>query len=283
VSPKSPRRLVRRLSRAIAGTALVASLAVVPSASAADAPAPRPAAAAAKKPTIVLVHGAFADASGWTGTITRLRRRGYSVVAPANPLRSLVSDASYLRGVLKTIKGPVVLVGHSYGGMVITQAAAGDKDVKALVYVAAYMPDVGENVLDINGKFPGSQINTSLLATPFPAAGGRKGTEYRLDPAKFRALFTGPVSKDEAAALAAEQRPIADLSNTQKATAAAWKTIPSWDLISEHDQLIPPAVQRFMAARAHAHVTGVPASHAAMLLHPGATAKVILSAARSVK
>jgi pimeloyl-ACP methyl ester carboxylesterase len=272
--------LLRRSRRVLLGA--TAALAVVVPAAGAAQPAPASPRAAAK-PTIVLVHGAFADASGWTDTIARLRRQGYPVIAPANPLRSLIGDAAYTASVVRGIKTPVVLVGHSYGGAVITQAATHLKNVKALVYVAAYLPDVGENVLELNDKFPGSKIDTSLVTNPYPTGTKRKGTGYRLDPAKFRTLFTGPIAPALAAAMAAEQRPTADLANTQDATTAAWKSIPSWDLISENDQLIPPAAQHFMAERAHAKVTSVQASHAAMLLHPGATAKVILAAARSVR
>ncbi len=227
------------------------------------------------KPTIVLVHGAFADASGWSGTITRLERDGYPVVAPANPLRGLTSDSAYIASILASIKGPVVLVGHSYGGAVISEAAVGDPNVKALVYIAAFMPDTGEQVGALNSKFPGSQLAAALLQTP--VAGG--GTDYTIDPAKFKQAFAQDLPTATTQLMAIEQRPLSSAAFTDVATAVAWHTIPSWFLVAEQDHSISPDLERFEAARAHSHTTQIDSSHVAMMSHPGVSAKIIEEAA----
>jgi len=226
------------------------------------------------KPTVVLVHGAWADASGWDGVISRLQQRGYAVVAPANPLRDLQSDSAYLASVLHSISGPIVLVGHSYGGMVITNAAVGDPQVKALVYVAGFAPDVGESVLSLESKNPGSQIGpTTLTLRPFPG-----GVDAYISPSAFHSAFCADLSDATASEMAAAQRPIAASVLAEPSGAPAWKTIPSWYMVAKEDHAIPPATELFMARRMGAHTVAVDSSHAVMISHPGAVTDLILSA-----
>ncbi|MFD4791111.1 alpha/beta fold hydrolase [Streptomyces sp. NPDC058459] len=231
------------------------------------------------KPTVVLVHGAFAESASWNGVIDRLERDGYQVIAPANPLRGLHSDAAYLASVLHSVKGPVVLAGHSYGGSVISEAAAHNHHVKALVYIAAFSPDKGESAGELSGKFPGSTLGPTLNKVPFPKADGTTGTDLYIQPGKFRAQFAADVSAREAARMAATQRPIAADALDETATATAWKAIPSWDLITRQDKNIPAAAQRFMAERAHSHSTEIDASHSVTVSHPGAVTRIIERAA----
>ncbi|MEV5388177.1 alpha/beta hydrolase [Streptomyces sp. NPDC052721] len=235
---------------------------------------------AGKKPTIVLVHGAFADASSWNGVIKRLQREGYPVVAPANPLRGLAGDAAYVHSVLASVEGPVVLVGHSYGGAVISEAATGDPNVKALVYIAAFLPDKGESALELSNKFPGSTLGENLNPVTFPLADGGTGTDLYIKANKFHDQFAADVPEPVTDLMAATQRPIAASALEEKATKAAWKTIPSFDLVTTGDKNIPPAAQRFMAERAHAHTVEIDASHAVSVSRPGAVADLIEQAAR---
>ena len=228
--------------------------------------------------TAVLAHGAWADGSSFDGVVTRLQQDGYTVDVPPNPLRGPGSDSAYLASYLASVSGPVVLVGHSYGGFVITDAATGDKNVKALVYVDAYIPALGDTINSINGQFPGSQITPTalkLVASP----GGV--TDAYVNPAEFRGIFANDLPASQAAELAATQEPIAASALTEASTAPAWTTIPSWDIIGTADHAIPPAAQEFMAARAHAKVTKVDASHLSMISHPGTVASVIEQAARA--
>lgn len=238
-------------------------------------------AAGGAKPTIVLEHGAFADGSSWNGVITRLRADGYPVVAAANPLRGPASDAAALRTVLDHVKGPKILVGHSYGGNVISEAATGDADVKALVYVAAFLPAPGESALELTNKYPGSTLPDALDPVTYPQPGGGTATDLYIQQDKFRHQFAADVPAQEAALMAAEQRPIAQSALEEKATSAAWTTTPSWDVVTTQDLNIPPAVQRFMAQRAHAHTTEVAASHSVAVSHPKLVADVIEQAARA--
>ncbi|MET7930816.1 alpha/beta hydrolase [Streptomyces sp. NPDC005349] len=237
----------------------------------------------APKPTIVLVHGAFADASSWSGTIKRLRSAGYPVVATANPLRGLAGDTAYLRGVLAGVDGPVVLVGHSYGGAVISGAAAGDSRVKALVYIAAFTPDKGESAAQLAAKFPGSTLGETVNPQPYPLSGGGTGTELVIDQARYHRQFAADVPAAEAAVMAATQRPVSTFALEEKAPAAAWKTIPSWALIATADKNIPPAAERWMARRAGSHTTEVDAYHAVLVSRPAAVTDVILDAARATR
>lgn len=262
----------------------VAALVAPAVASASAAPAPRQAAAAAPtrhgpKPTVVLVHGAFADSSSWSGVIARLEHDGYPVIAAANPLRGLDSDSAYVSSLLSTIPGPVVLVGHSYGGEVITNAAVGHANVKALVYIAAFVPDQGETGLQLTGMFPGSQLGSALVVRPYAVTGGG-GADGYVDPAKFHAVFAADVPPGTAARMAAEQRPVALAALQAPSGVPAWKTIPSWDLVAGADQAIPAAAEEFMAKRAGAHTVVVAgASHVVMISHPDKAEDLIVQAA----
>jgi pimeloyl-ACP methyl ester carboxylesterase len=229
------------------------------------------------KPTIVLVHGAFADSSGWNAVTRRLLADGYPVVAAANPLRGVASDATQVKALLDSIDGPVVLVGHSYGGSVISAAAAGNKDVKALVYVAAFLPEAGETAAGLSGKFPGSTLGSTLKEVALP--GGR--TDLYIDPKLFPQQFAADVPARDAKLYAVSQRPIDQGAlNEPAAGPQAWHTIASYDLISEADKNIPAAAQHWMAGRAHAKVESVKgASHMVFVSHPGTTASFIERAA----
>ncbi|MFF7205158.1 alpha/beta fold hydrolase [Streptomyces sp. NPDC008141] len=235
---------------------------------------------AGARPTVVLVHGAFADASGWNGVIERLQADGYTVLAPPNPLRGLTSDSTYIASVLKNIKGPIVLAGHSYGGAVISSAAAGNPNVKSLVYVSAFMPDKGEVLGQLAAKFPGSELNPALSPTPFETASG-KGTDLYIQPAKFHDTFAADLPAKTTAVMAAAQRPIAASAFTDKAPAAAWRTIPSWALVAKQDKSIAPDLERWEAERAGSHTVEIDSSHVAMISHPDAVTDLIRDAAGS--
>ncbi|WP_433792647.1 alpha/beta fold hydrolase [Actinoplanes sp. CA-252034] len=198
------------------------------------------------KPTIVLVHGAFADSASWSGVIERLQQRGYPVVAAANPLRGLSSDAAYVRTVIDSVKGPIVLAGHSYGGAVMTNAAAGDPDVKALVYIAAFAPDKGESALELSNKFPGSTLGGTLA----PVALGDGTNDLYIRQDLFRKQFAADVPKQQASLMAVTQRPIRDAALSEGSGEPAWKKIPSWFLVAGADLNIPVEAQRWMAERA---------------------------------
>ncbi|MBX5168492.1 alpha/beta hydrolase [Rhizobium sp. NZLR1b] len=233
---------------------------------------------AAEKPTVVLVHGAFADASSWNGVITRLEKDGYPVVAVANPLRSVTSDGDYVRKVVAGLKTDVVLVGHSYGGVVINEAAAHSANVKSLVFVAAFAPDVGETALALSGKFPGSTL-APTLAEPVLLDGGVK--DLYIKQGEFHDQFAADVSKAEGKLMAATQRPITDKALGEASTSATWKNIPSWFVYGDADKNIPPAALAWMAERAGSKETVVVkgASHVVMVSHPDKVAKVIEDAA----
>jgi pimeloyl-ACP methyl ester carboxylesterase len=246
------------------------------SASAAHA-ATASAAPSTPRPTVVLVHGAFADSSSWNAVISRLERRGYPVIGVANPLRGLAGDSAYVSSVLDTIAGPVILVGHSYGGAVITDAAVGHPNVKALVYVAAFAPDQGESGLAILGKYPGSQLSPALTVRPFPG-----GQDACVNPADFRQVFAADVPAGKTRLMAAGQRPVALAAFEEPSSTPAWKTIPSWFLVAGADRAIPPAAEQAMALRAGSHTEVIRgASHAVLVSHPDATAHVIEAAARA--
>ncbi|MGW0812842.1 alpha/beta fold hydrolase [Streptomyces viridiviolaceus] len=233
------------------------------------------------KPTIVLEHGAFADGSSWNGVIAELRADGYPVVAAANPLRGPSADAAALRTVLDHLEGPKILVGHSYGGNVISQAATEDPEVKALVYVAAFLPAPGESALELTNKFPGSTLPGALDPITYQQPDGSTATDLYIKQDKFRQQFAADVHAREAALMAAAQRPIAQAALEEKATSAAWKSKPTWDIVTTRDLNIPAAVQRFMAERANAHTTEVAASHSVAVSHPHLVAEVIERAARA--
>jgi pimeloyl-ACP methyl ester carboxylesterase len=228
------------------------------------------------KPTVVLVHGAFADASGWAGVITRLQKDGFPVLAPANPLRSLSGDSAYIASVLSQTPGPIVLVGHSYGGAVITNAAAGNANVKALVYIDAFIPDVGEDTLHLAGA--DSQLPTALEMKKFPPFGAND-VDLDISQARFHEVFCADLPDELAAVMAVSQRPAAAATGAEPTTAAAWKTIPSWALIGLEDRTITPTALRFMANRAGSKITEIDSSHVSMISHPDAAADVIEEAA----
>ncbi len=236
------------------------------------------------KPTIVLVHGAWADSSGFNSEITTLTRLGYPVVTIANPLRGLTSDADYVRTRLQTISGPIVLVGHSYGGAVITNAARGVPNVKSLVYVAAFSLQKDESLASVlpADQYPGSHLDpTKLDVIPVanPAAPGGQDADLYIKSADFADIFAGDVSPTEAALEATTQRPLSNLAYTEKSGDPAWSSIPSWDLITLDDHAISPLGQRFLAQRMHAHTETVQSAHDVMISHPAAVDRIILEAA----
>ena len=270
-----PARRRTQLLVLAAATALLASVAIATGITARAAAGPRP--------TIVLVHGGWADSSGWDAEITTLTGLGYPVVTIANPLRSLTSDSDYVRARLEQISGPIVLVGHSYGGAVITNGARGVSNVKALVYVAAFAPAEGESLA--TDQYPGTHIDPSKLdvvPVPNPAASGGQDVDLYIKPADFRDIFAGDVSPRESMLEAATQRPFANTAFTQPSGAPAWATIPSWDLISLDDHAISPAGQMFMAQRMHAHITTVHSAHDIMISHPAAVDQIILRAVAAI-
>jgi pimeloyl-ACP methyl ester carboxylesterase len=231
------------------------------------------------KPTIVLVHGAFADSSGWGDIMSTLLTLGYPVVAASNPLRSLSYDAGYVARILASIKGPIVLVGHSYGGMVINGAAAGASNVKALVFISADAPVAGESAVELAGRFPGSTLGPTL-APPVPLGDGTNDLYILQD--KFPAQFCTDVPEPLAARMAASQRPATDLALNEKASGSAWKALPSWFVWGELDKNIPAAAHRFMAERANARealeIKG--GSHVVFISHADTVAAMIVRAAR---
>jgi len=247
--------------------ALTAALAA-PAALAHDRPEP--------KPTIVLVHGAFADASGWNDVATRLTRDGYPVIAPANPLRGVSADSAYLASMLATLSGPLVVVAHSYGGMVITNAATGNPNVKALVYVSAFVPDQGDTLLGLQTKYPGSKLNEAALDFR-PYGEGHVDSYIKKDV--FRDIFAADLPRSKTNLMWASQRPSDVVALQEPSGTPAWKTIPSWYLVARNDNVIPAQAQRFMAQRANAHITEVGSSHVAMISQPAATADLIKRAA----
>jgi pimeloyl-ACP methyl ester carboxylesterase len=233
--------------------------------------------AGTEKPTIVLVHGAFAESSSWDPVISELGKHGYRVIAAANPLRSVASDAASVSAVVHSIPGPVVLVGHSYGGPVITEAANGNANVKALVYVAGFAPDTGETAFMLSGKFPGSTLGDALTQIALPD--GNQDLYIRSD--KFHAQFAADVPAAQAAEMAATQRPVTLAALQEPTRTAAWKTLPSYMIYGSADRNIPAAAMKFMAERAHARKTVVVegASHVVMISHPHEVAALIEDAA----
>jgi pimeloyl-ACP methyl ester carboxylesterase len=235
------------------------------------------------RPTIVLVHGSFADASGFNAVIQRLHELGYTTIAPPNPLRGLPADAAYIRSFLDTIEGPIVLAAHSYGGMVITNAATGNPNVKALVYINGFAPAEGEVAADLVTKFPGSMIiPENLTIRPYPTTDpAASGLEAYINTDVFREAFAADIDRRTTAAMAAMQRPI-DLAVLQQPSGPpAWETIPAWFIIGKNDNTIPADLHRFMAERAGAvRTVELRASHALMISKPAAVVDVIIEAAR---
>ena len=232
-------------------------------------------------PTVVLVHGAFAESASWNGVVANLKHRGYPVIAVANPLRGLQEDAEYLRSVLDSLSGPVVIAGHSYGGSVMSEAADGAAGVEALVYIASFNLEVGESTAELAAKFPGGELGSALNPVPFPTADGGTGTDLYIQQDKFREVFAADVAPDVAELMAATQRPIAASALEDMATKAAWKTIPSWTMVTTQDLAIPPDSMRYMAERAGSTTVEIDASHAVTVSKPGAVADLIDKAARA--
>jgi pimeloyl-ACP methyl ester carboxylesterase len=235
----------------------------------------------AAKPTVVLVHGAFADSSSWNGVIARLRRDGYPVIGVANPLRSLHGDAAFLRDVLDGVEGPIVLAGHSYGGSVMSEAADGHPRVTALVYVASFLLDEGESTGELAGRYPGNELGSALRPVPVRGPDGQTVDDLYIEQEKFHAIFAADVPADAAELMAVTQRPIIADALADKATKAAWRAVPSWTLVTLEDLAVPAEAQRFMAGRASSHAVEVDASHAVTVSQPEAVARLIDEAARA--
>ncbi|MFE3901219.1 alpha/beta fold hydrolase [Streptomyces sp. NPDC059153] len=256
--------------------AVLSALTVVPTHAADDlGKAPQ-----GQQPTVVLLHGAFADGSSWNAVVQRLQHDGYHVIAPPNTLRGIPQDSTYLNSLLKTIKGPIVLVGHSYAGEVISQAAASLDNVKALVYINAIMPDKGESFASLSSKFSPAPLATALKQVPFRNGDGTTGTDVYIQPDKLHATFAQDLSQQRASVMASTQRPIAQSAFTDKLTAAAWRDKPVYVLVGKQDRAINPSLERYEAKRAHARKTvEINSSHVSLVSHPQAVTDLILSAA----
>jgi pimeloyl-ACP methyl ester carboxylesterase len=237
--------------------------------------------ATAKAPTIVLVHGAFADSSSWTAVIDRLTADGYAVIAAANPLRSVPEDTASVAALLQTIDGPILLVGHSYGGVLISNAVQGDAQVKGLVYVSAFAPETGESALQLTGQFPGSALGASVIPAPL----GSENADLYIAADKFRAVFAADLPEPETARMAATQRPATRAALMGASGVPAWRTLPSWFVYGDADQAIPAAALAFMAKRAEPKDTVVVAgaSHALLMSQPDAVVAVIEEAANATE
>jgi pimeloyl-ACP methyl ester carboxylesterase len=235
---------------------------------------------AAETPTIVFVHGAWADATGFGGSIRSLSDRGFGAIGFANPLRHLTGDAAYLAALLATMSGPIVLVGHSYGGAVMSNAAAGNQQVQALVFVAGWMPDEGESIQQLleSAVFGDSLVPAALRPVPFTNPDGSEGVDLYLDRELFPEAFAADVDPEMAAVMAASQRPWSGAGAATPSGPPGWRSIPSWYLLGTEDRAIPPAGQRFMAERGNARIEEVAAAHASMVSQPEAVTRLILSA-----
>jgi pimeloyl-ACP methyl ester carboxylesterase len=237
--------------------------------------------------TIVLVHGAWADGSSWSGVTARLQADGYAVWVVPNPLRGLSSDAAYVASILNTITSPIILVAHSYGGAVITNAATGNPNVKALVYIDAFVPDMGESALQLASMPPPPGASPSCVsgdvfnAVPYPGAQNGDVDLY-IKPEVFPSCFANTIAAKQAAVLAASQRPVTLSAIAEPSGPPAWKTIPSWYLVGTLDKVIPPYVQTFMAERANAQIVQVKAPHLSMITDPKDAADLIETAAQAV-
>ena len=233
--------------------------------------------------TVLLVHGAFADGSGWNGVIERLQAQGVQVIAPVNPLRGISIDSAYIAGVLKGVSGPVLAVGHSYGGAVITNAATGADNVVGLVYVAAFAPSEGERLIDAESNSKDSVLNAALVPLQYPIGKGPEtAVEFAIDPEKFHDAFAADLPTAQTAVMAATQRPVAELAFSEPSGVPAWKNLPSWTVVATGDTAAGADVIRSMAERAGAAVTEVEGSHVIMMSQPQAVTDVILMAIAAV-
>lgn len=234
-------------------------------------------------PTVVLVHGAFADASSWNGVVELLQARGVTVTAPANPLRGIAIDSAYIAAVLAETPGPVLAVGHSYGGAVITNAATNAENVVGLVYVAAFAPDEGEVLGQITAGSKDSVLDTALVPLHYPSPGaGESAVEFAIDPAKFHDAFAADLPSKQTAMMAATQRPVAEKAFSEQSGAPAWKRLPSWAVVASSDTAAGADVVRSMAERAGATITELEASHVVMISKPEPVTDVILEALAAV-
>ena len=235
------------------------------------------------KPTIVLVHGAFADASSWNGVIERLQQQGYRVMAPANPLRGVTADSAYTASLLGQIDGPVLLAGHSYGGAVITNAAASAPNVVGLVYVAAFAPDEGENLGDVEAGSKDSVLNSALVQYNYPTGhDGETSVEFAINPAQIQEAFAADLPEQTTALMAATQRPIAAAAFSDASGPPAWRRLPSWAVVATGDKAAGADVVRSHAQRAGADIVEVEGSHVIMISQPQTVADHILKAARAI-
>jgi pimeloyl-ACP methyl ester carboxylesterase len=234
--------------------------------------------------TVVLVHGAFADASSWNGVVEQLQEGGVQVTAPANPLRGISIDSAYIASLLEQIPGPVLAVGHSYGGAVITNAATNADNVVGLVYVAAFAPDEGETLADIESDSKDSVLNTALVPLQYPMGeGAETAVEFGIDPEKFHDAFAADLPAEETAVMAATQRPVAELAFSELSGEPAWKNLPSWAVVPTGDKAAGSDVVRSMAERAGATISEVEGSHVIMISQPQAVTDVILRALKDVE
>ena len=235
-------------------------------------------------PTVLLVHGAFADSSGWDGVIERLQAAGVPVRALVNPLRGLAADSAYVASAMEQTPGPVLAVGHSYGGAVVTNAAAKAGNVVGLVYIAAFAPDEGETLTSIEGGSKDSVLGTALLPLRYPTGrGAETAVEFMIDAAKFHDAFAADLPAERAAVMAATQRPVAALAFAEPSGAPAWRSLPSWAVVPTGDKAAGSDVLRSMAERAGATIVEVEGSHVVMMSRPGAVADLILRAIDAVR
>jgi pimeloyl-ACP methyl ester carboxylesterase len=233
--------------------------------------------------TVVLVHGAFADSSSWDGVVERLQAAGMKVRAAPNPLRGISHDSAYVASFIEQIQGPVLLVGHSYGGAVITNAATDAENVVGLVYVAAFAPDEGERLGEATPTSKDSVLNTALVPLPYPAGGdGETAVEFAIDPAKFHDAFAADLPTERTAVMAVTQRPVAELAFSEASGPPAWKSLPSWTVLATPDRAAGSDLVRSMAERAGATITEVDGSHVIMVSRPDVVADVIMTAAAAV-
>src|SRR3954464_8004180 len=233
-------------------------------------------------PTVVLVHGAFADASSWNGVIERLQAKGVAVKAPANPLRGIAIDSAYIAGVFAETPGPILAVGHSYGGAMISNAATGAENVVGLVFIAAFAPEEDEALGEAAAGSTDSVLNSALVPLHYPVNGGEPAVEFAIDPARFKDAFAADLPADETAVMAATQRPVAESAFSERSGPPAWKRLPSWTVVATGDKAAGADLVRPMAERAGATITEVDGSHVIMVSQPQAVADVILEARTAV-
>jgi pimeloyl-ACP methyl ester carboxylesterase len=233
--------------------------------------------------TVVLVHGAFADSSSWNGVVERLQAAGVQVAAPPNPLRGIAHDSAYVESFIRQIPGPVLAVGHSYGGAVISNAATGAENVVGLVFVAAFAPDEGERLGEATSTSKDAVLGTALVPLQYPTGNdGETGVEFAIDPDKFHEVFAADLPAEQAAVMAATQRPVAELAFSEPSGTPAWKSLPSWTVLASPDLAAGTDLVRAMAERAGATITEVEGSHAIMVSRPDVVADVILTATAAV-